>query len=125
MSNIPQELKYTKDHEWAKVEGKTALVGITDHAQHELGDIIYVELPQVGAEVTKGAQFGEIEAVKTVAPLNAPLSGKVVEVNNVLADNAGVINSDAYAAGWIIKVELSHPEEAASLLSADQYQELL
>ena len=125
MSNVPQDLKYTKDHEWARIQGGQAVIGITDYAQHELGDIIYVELPEIGAEVTQGAQFGEIEAVKTVAPLNAPLSGKVAEVNAALSDNAGVINSDPYGAGWIIKIEISNAAEEASLLSGEQYKELI
>lgn len=125
MSDIPQDLKFTPDHEWARIKGNTAEVGITDHAQHELGDIIYVELPEVGAEVAQGAQFGEIEAVKTVAPLNAPVSGKVLAVNGALSDNAGVINTDPYGAGWIIKIEMKSPAEAASLLSADKYKEMI
>lgn len=125
MSNVPQDLKYTKDHEWARIQGGQAVIGITDYAQHELGDIIYVELPEMGAEVTQGAQFGEIEAVKTVAPLNAPLSGKVIEVNGALSDNAGVINGDPYGAGWIIKIGISNPAEEASLLSGEQYKGLV
>jgi glycine cleavage system H protein len=125
MANIPQDLKYTKDHEWARIEGGVATVGITDHAQHELGDIVYVELPETGAEVAQEAQFGEIEAVKTVAPLNAPVSGKIVEVNQTLADNAEQINKDPYGNGWIVKVELSNPAELDALLGAAQYEELI
>ena len=125
MSHVPAELKYTKDHEWARIEGNTIVVGITDYAQHELGDIVYIELPEKGASVQKGEPFGEIEAVKTVASLFAPVSGKVTEVNSALADRADSINSDPYVEGWIIKVAMSDPAEAASLLSPDQYKELL
>jgi len=125
MSNVPDNLKYSSDHEWTAIEGNLATVGITDYAQHELGDIVYVDLPETGAEVKAGEQFGEIEAVKTVAPLNSPLSGKVVEVNEDLADNAGAINSDPYVAGWIIKIDMANPAEAESLLTAAAYKETL
>jgi glycine cleavage system H protein len=124
MANVPQDLKYTKDHEWARIEGSVATVGITDYAQHELGDIVYVELPETGTEVAQEAQFGEIEAVKTVAPLNAPVSGKIIEANQALADNAGQINKDPYGNGWIVKIELANPAEPDALLSAAQYEEL-
>jgi glycine cleavage system H protein len=124
MGNIPEGLKYTNDHEWAKIEGSVAIVGITDYAQHELGDIVYVELPEQGSQITQGDQFGEIEAVKTVAPLNSPVSGKVIEVNTSLSDNAGAINNDPYGEGWIIKVEMTSPDEVESLLTAQKYEEL-
>jgi glycine cleavage system H protein len=100
-------------------------VGITDYAQHELGDIVYVELPEKGASVQKGEPFGEIEAVKTVASLFSPVSGKVAEVNSALADRADSINTDPYGEGWIIKIDMSDPGEAAGLLSPDQYKELI
>jgi len=125
MSHVPPELKYTKDHEWARVAGKVVTVGITDYAQHELGDIVYVELPEKGASVQKGEPFGEIEAVKTVASLFSPVSGKVAEVNSALADRADSINTDPYAEGWIIKIDMSDPGEAAGLLSPEQYKELI
>ncbi len=125
MSQVPIELKYTKDHEWASINGNTVTVGITDYAQHELGDIVYVELPEKGASVQKGEPFGEIEAVKTVASLFSPLSGKVAEVNPALADRADCINTDPYKSGWIIKITISDPAEITSLLSPDQYKELI
>jgi len=125
MSHVPTDVKFTKDHEWARVTGKQVVVGITDYAQHELGDIVYVELPENGASVQKGEPFGEIEAVKTVASLFSPLSGKVIEVNTALADRADSINSDPYGEGWIIKIEMSDPAEAAALLSPEQYKELI
>ena len=125
MANVPQDLKYTKDHEWARIEGNVATVGITDYAQHELGDIVYVELPETGTELAQEAQFGEIEAVKTVASLNAPVSGKIVEVNQALADNAEPINKDPYGNGWLIKIELANPAEPDTLLGAAQYEELI
>ena len=106
MTSVPNELKYTKEHEWTKIEGSIATIGITDHAQKELGDIVFVELPEVGTQISTGESFGTIEAVKTVSELYAPLSGKVVEVNEALRDDAGIINQDAYEKGWIIKVEV-------------------
>ncbi|MFH0918758.1 MAG: glycine cleavage system protein GcvH [Fibrobacterota bacterium] len=125
MSQVPNDLRYTKDHEWARLEGGLAVVGITDYAQHELGDIVFVQLPEVGSLAIKGEPFGEIEAVKTVAALNAPMSGKVAEVNTALADKADTINTDPYGAGWIIKIKPSSPTEADDLLTADAYKELL
>jgi glycine cleavage system H protein len=125
MSQIPSDLLYTKEHEWARVSGNTAIVGITDYAQHELGDIVFVDLPQVGKEVKLGDSFGEIEAVKTVASLYAPLSGKITEVNSALADAADGINKDPYGSGWIIKIELSNSGEVKELLSADAYKGIL
>jgi glycine cleavage system H protein len=106
MSLVPDGLKYTKDHEWAKIEGAVATVGVTDHAQRELGDIVFVELPKVGASVQSGKSFGTIEAVKTVAELYAPVTGTITEVNTALSADAGVINQDPYGNGWIIKVKL-------------------
>ena len=125
MVQVPAGLKYTKDHEWAKIEGTVATVGITDHAQHELGDIVFLELPKVGAQLKRVESFGEIEAVKTVAPLYAPVSGRVMEVNQTLADKAEVINADPYEKGWIVKVELSTPSEIDSLLDAESYKRLI
>src|SRR3954462_1621108 len=106
MSLVPESLKYTKDHEWAKMEGAVATIGVTDHAQRELGDIVFVELPKVGSKVTSGQSFGTVEAVKTVAELYAPVTGTVTEINTALAADAGVINQDPYGLGWIIKVQM-------------------
>jgi glycine cleavage system H protein len=123
MSSIPENLKYTKDHEWALVEGEVATVGITDHAQRELGDIVFVELPKVGAEVKAGQSFGTIEAVKTVAELYAPVSGTVEAVNEALAADAGVINTDPYGNGWIIKIKAAG--DSSELISPAEYQKLI
>jgi len=123
MSLIPDGLKYTKDHEWAKLEGAVATVGVTDHAQKELGDIVFVELPKVGATITSGQSFGTIEAVKTVAELYAPVTGTVEAVNTSLAADAGVINQDPYGKGWIIKVKVSGGQEG--LLDAAAYKALV
>ena len=109
MSLVPDGLKYTKDHEWAKLEGGTATIGVTDHAQRELGDIVFVELPKVGLKVEAGQSFGTIEAVKTVAELYSPVSGTIAEVNSALSGDAGVINQDPYGNGWIIKVKTDKP----------------
>jgi glycine cleavage system H protein len=123
MSLIPDNLKYTKDHEWALVESGTATVGVTDHAQRELGDIVFVELPKVGAAVRAGESFGTIEAVKTVAELYAPVSGTVEAVNNDLGADAGVINTDPYGKGWIVKIKVEAGKD--DLISADEYKKLI
>ncbi|MEO6094704.1 MAG: glycine cleavage system protein GcvH [Fibrobacteria bacterium] len=124
MSLVPDGLKYTKDHEWAKFEGAVATVGVTDHAQRELGDIVFVELPKVGATVKSGQSFGTIEAVKTVAELYAPVSGTIAEVNTALSADAGVINQDPYGSGWIIKVKVDKPSEEG-LMDAAGYKALI
>lgn len=123
MSLVPDGLKYTKDHEWAKFEGDTAVIGVTDHAQRELGDIVFVELPKVGAQVAAGQSFGTIEAVKTVAELYSPVNGTVAEVNGALSGDAGVINQDPYGNGWIIKVKTDKP--ADGLMDAAAYKALI
>ena len=123
--SIPAELKYTKEHEWIKVEGKIATIGITEYAQGELGDIVFVELPDIEAEIAKEQTFGTIEAVKAVSDMYAPISGKVTEVNSALDDDPMVINRDPYGDGWMIKVELSDASELDALLTADQYKELI
>ncbi|RMG65973.1 MAG: glycine cleavage system protein GcvH [Calditrichaeota bacterium] len=123
--NLPEELYYTKDHEWARVEGDTATVGITDYAQSELGDIVYVELPEVGTTVKQGESFGTIEAVKAVSDLYAPLSGEVTEVNTNLEDSPELVNQDPYGAGWMIKIKISNPDEVNNLLSKADYEKLL
>lgn len=123
MSLIPPELQYTKDHEWARIQGNVATIGVTDHAQRELGDIVFVELPKVGQNVKAGDTFGTIEAVKTVAELYAPVTGTVTEVNAALGQDAGVINQDPYGKGWILKVKVG--EAPADLLDAAGYQALI
>ncbi len=121
----PENVKYTKEHEWVRVEGDTAVVGITFHAQDELGDIVFVELPEVGAEVKQMKEFGVVESVKTVSSLYSPVSGKVTEVNSALASSPEVINEDPYGKGWMIKIKMSAPKEADALLSSQKYQELI
>jgi glycine cleavage system H protein len=122
---IPSNLKYTKDHEWTKIEGDTATIGITDFAQSELGDIVYVELPAVGAQTKQGESFGTIEAVKAVSDLFAPLTGEVLEVNSELSDKPEVINKDPYGDGWIIKIKISDKGELEKLLDKSKYEELI
>lgn len=121
--NIPDGLKYTKDHEWVKIEGKTAIVGITDFAQSELGDIVYVDINTVGQEVGEHEVFGTVEAVKTVSDLYMPVAGKVVEINPLLDSSPEKVNEDPYGEGWMIKVEMKG--SADSLMSASQYRELI
>ena len=123
--NVPENLKYTKDHEWAKIEGDVAIIGITDYAQGELGDVVFVELPEVGTTLNAGDTFGTIEAVKAVADLYAPLSGEVVEINPELESTPEKVNQDPYGEGWMIKVKLSNPAEADDLMDAEKYKELI
>ncbi len=123
--NIPQDLKYTKDHEWIKVNGATAIIGITDFAQQELGDIVYVEIETEGDALGIGDVFGTVEAVKTVSDLFMPVSGTVTEVNSVLQSKAEIVNSDPYGAGWMIKISLSETNDLQKLLTADQYKSLI
>jgi len=123
--NFPSELKYTKDHEWVKVEGNEALIGITDFAQRELGDIVYVDINSVGSEVAKEEVFGTVEAVKTVSDLFMPVTGTVLEINADLNDNPELVNSDPYGKGWMVKVSLADLAEVEDLLSADAYQSLV
>ena len=123
--NFPEDLLYTKDHEWVKIEGENAIVGITDYAQKELGDIVYVEVDTVGETLDKEETFGTIEAVKTVSDLFMPLSGEVTEFNEELESTPDVVNRDPYGAGWIIKMKLSNPAEADELLTAAAYKELV
>lgn len=123
--NTPSELKYTKDHEWVKVEGKIATVGITDFAQKELGDIVYVDIDTLDEELNEGDVFGSVEAVKTVSDLYLPLSGKVIEINSELESQPELVNTDPYGNGWIIKIELSDDHSTANLLSAEEYNSLV
>jgi len=123
--NIPQDLKYTKDHEWIKIEGNSATIGITDFAQNELGDIVYVDISSVGQDVKQHEVFGTVEAVKTVSDLYMPVSGKVTEFNKSLEAAPEKVNSDPYGDGWMVKVSISNAGEVNGLLSADQYKELI
>ena len=123
--NIPKELKYTKDHEWVKIEGDNATIGITDYAQGELGDIVYVEIESLGDELNKEEIFGSVEAVKTVSDLFIPVSGKITEMNESLEDNPELINEDPYGEGWIIKMEIKDVSEIEQLLTAQAYKELI
>ena len=125
MSNIPTELKYTKEHEWVKLDGGTATIGITDYAQGELGDIVFVELPAIGDELTMHTPFGTIEAVKAVSDMFAPVSGKVAEINAALEDDPMVINRDPYGDGWMLKIEMSSADEAEQLLDSNGYIEVI
>lgn len=120
--NIPANLKYTKDHEWIKVEGTTGIIGITDFAQGELGDIVYIDINPDLSEITAGQSFGTIEAVKTVSDLYAPVDGKVIEINKSLNDNPQLVNSDPYGEGWIIKIEIVNEAQLNDLLSPEAYQ---
>ncbi len=123
--NIPDNLKYTKDHEWLKVEGNTGLIGITDFAQSELGDIVFVDVDPEITEVKAGEAFGTLEAVKTVSDLFSPVSGKVLEINPKLEDEPQLINEDPYGEGWIIKVEISDASELDNLLDSNAYKALI
>ncbi|GAA4382414.1 glycine cleavage system protein GcvH [Hymenobacter koreensis] len=123
--NLPSELKYTKEHEWVRVEGDVAYVGITDFAQRELGDIVYVDIDSTDKEVAKDEVFGTVEAVKTVSDLFSPLSGTVLEVNSKLTDAPESVNSDPYGDGWMIKMSIGNTAELADLLTAEAYGELI
>ena len=122
---IKSELKYTKDHEWVKVEGDQAIIGITDYAQGELGDIVYVEIEALGEDLKKEEIFGSVEAVKTVSDLFLPVSGKITEMNEELENNPELINEDPYEKGWIIKMEIQNPAELEELLDSDSYKDLV
>lgn len=123
--NFPDNLKYTNDHEWIKIDGDHAYVGITDFAQNELGDIVYVEIETEGDTMNSGDVFGTIEAVKTVSDLFMPVSGEITEVNNLIADQPELINESPYEKGWLIKIKLSNPEEINDLLTTDAYKEIV
>jgi glycine cleavage system H protein len=123
--NIPSTLKYTKDHEWVKIDGDIATIGITDFAQHELGDIVYVEIESIGEMLVSEEVFGSVEAVKTVSDLFMPLSGEVLEFNTALEDTPEAVNEDPYESGWIIKVKIDDPSQISKLLDSDAYQQLI
>ena len=122
---IPENLKYTKDHEWLRVEGREGYIGITDFAQGELGDVVYVEVETVGETIEKEEAFGTIEAVKTVSDMFMPVAGEVVEFNAALETAPELINKDPYGEGWVVKIKIAKPEEINELLSAERYQELI
>jgi glycine cleavage system H protein len=122
MSNIPSDLKYTKSHEWVRVAGDVAVVGITDHAQHELTDVVFVELPAVGRQVKAGENCAVVESVKTASDIYAPVSGQILEINATVVDNPALVNTEPHAGGWFFKLKLSHPEEVNALLSPEDYQ---
>lgn len=122
---VPEELKYSKEHEWVKSEGKVATVGITHHAQDQLGDVVYIELPAVGKEFSAMQEFGVVESVKSVSSLYCPISGKVIEANLTLNDQPQLVNVTPYAEGWMIKLEIKNPSELSSLLTAEEYKKLI
>jgi glycine cleavage system H protein len=122
MANVPEDLSFTKSHEWVRIAGETATVGITDHAQHELTDVVFVELPQAGRQVKAGEACAVVESVKTASDVYSPLSGEVLEVNKALVDDPGLVNSDPYGGGWFYKLKLSNPAELGGLMGAEQYR---
>jgi len=123
--NVPKNLRYTKEHEWIRVEGGEAVVGVTDYAQGELGDVIFVELPAPGAKVTQMKSFGTIDAVKTVSDLFAPVTGEVAAVNTELKDNPALVNQSPYDKGWMVRIRIANPKEVEALLTADAYEKHL
>lgn len=122
MANIPSDLKYTKSHEWVRVSGDTATVGITDHAQHELTDIVFVELPEKGRRVKAGEACAVVESVKTASDIYAPVSGEIIETNKAVVDDPALVNKEPHAGGWFFKVKLANPAEVNALLTPDAYQ---
>jgi glycine cleavage system H protein len=125
MAKYPDNLQYSKDHEWLKIEGDTGRAGITDFAQNSLGDIVYVELPKVGDKFEQGDPFGSVESVKSVNELFIPVSGEIIEVNEALADAPEQVNEDPYGKGWMIRFKITHPSEVDSLLSASEYEDFV
>ncbi|HNU56119.1 MAG TPA: glycine cleavage system protein GcvH [Flavobacteriales bacterium] len=123
--NIPSDLRYTKDHEWVRIEGDTAIIGITDFAQGELGDIVFIDINTVGQDLAAEAVFGTVEAVKTVSDLFMPVSGTITELNAALADDPAAVNTDPYDKGWMVKVKMSDASQGEGLLTADQYKALV
>jgi len=123
--NVPSELKYTKDHEWVRIEGDTVTVGVTDFAQGELGDVVFVEIETEGDALSQGETFGTIEAVKTVSDLFMPVGGEVIEVNEKLEDTPDIVNSDPYGEGWMVKIKMDDTAQAEDLLSASDYEALI
>jgi glycine cleavage system H protein len=125
MSNIPENLRYSKDHEWVLVDGDLATIGITDYAQHALGDVVYVDMPRVGDKMGSHEAFGSVESVKAVSEIFTPIAGEVVEVNEELNDDAEKVNTDPYGDAWMIKIKMDNPHEADAMLSAEEYEEYL
>ncbi len=124
-NNIPENLRYSKDHEWVRVDGDTATIGITDYAQHSLGDVVYVDLPRVGDRLDSHQAFGSVESVKAVSEVFTPIAGEITEVNDSLNDSPEDVNNNPYDAAWMIKVKMENPNEADAMLSADEYEEFL
>ena len=122
---IPENVKYTNDHEWVRVEGNIGVIGITDYAQGELGDVVFIDIDPDIKEISKGNSFGTIEAVKTVSDIFAPFSGKLIEINKKISDSPEVVNTDPYGEGWMVKAEISNPAELADLLDAKAYKSLI
>lgn len=120
--NIPSDLKYTRSDEWVRVEGDTVTIGITDYAQHELGELVFIELPEVGGKLSPGVSFGVVESVKAVAELNAPIAGEITAVNDALADEPAQINESAFENGWVVKARIENPAALDGLMSADEYK---
>jgi glycine cleavage system H protein len=125
MSNIPENLRYSKDHEWVEVEGDVASIGITDYAQHSLGDVVYIDMPRVGDKLSAHEAFGSVESVKAVSEIFLPVAGEIVEVNDGLNDAPEAVNNDPYSGGWMVKVKMDNPGEADAMLSAVEYEEYL
>lgn len=125
MSNIPEDLRYSKDHEWVRVEGETATIGITDYAQHSLGDVVYIDMPRVGDHFGTHEAFGSVESVKAVSEIFTPLAGEVTEVNDGVNDAPEAVNNEPYTAGWMVRLKMDNPGEADAMLSAAEYEEYL
>jgi glycine cleavage system H protein len=122
MSNVPSDLKYAKSHEWLRLSGDTATVGISDHAQHELTDVVFVELPEKGRKVKVGDACAVVESVKTASDIYSPVSGEIIEINKAVVDNPALVNSEPYSGGWFFKMKLTHPQEVNALLAPEQYE---
>jgi glycine cleavage system H protein len=125
MANIPEDLRYSKDHEWVRVDGETATIGITDYAQHALGDVVYVDMPRVGDKFGAHEAFGSVESVKAVSEIFTPVAGEVVEVNDAVNDTPESVNNDTYGSGWMVKIKMDNPGEADAMLSPSEYEEFL
>ena len=125
MSNIPENLRYSKDHEWIEVSGEIATIGITDYAQHSLGDVVYVDMPRVGDKLGPHEAFGSVESVKAVSEIFVPVGGEITEVNDGLNDTPEAVNNDPYSAGWMVKIKMDNPGEADAMLSSAEYEEFL
>src|SRR5687768_15301943 len=123
MANVPENLHYSKDHEWVRVDGDVAIIGITDYAQNSLGDVVYVELPKAGDEFAANEAFGSFESVKAVSEVFTPVAGAITQINELLADEPEIVNTDPYGQGWMIRVKMAHPGEVDSLLTAAEYED--